>query len=219
MSDDAAARTARRRWLLCLVVMLAVILVPFWLFGRHVDTFAKDLLAGSRNPWFVGVVGTMLLASDPLLPVPSSLVSTGLGAFLGVGWGLVASWIGMTLGGVWGYWLGVSLAAPAVRRVVESRECARLAKAMERHGAAILIACRAVPVLAEASMIAAGAAGMSRRRAYLAMAVGNLVMSAVYVVVGAQASSAISFLWAFGLSMGVSAVAWLVGHRWMHSVF
>ncbi len=52
-----------------------------------------------------GLMGSGLLASDILLPIPSSIVGTLLGARLGFWAGLIAIWTGLMAGNILGYLL------------------------------------------------------------------------------------------------------------------
>jgi len=67
------------------------------------------------------------------------------------------------VGGLWaagalaGYALGRS-GTPAVRRFVGQAELARAERLVQRFGSAVLVVCRGVPVLAEASVVVAGTA-------------------------------------------------------------
>lgn len=64
------------RWLLMCIAILAVILIPFFLFGDRIETWTDNFLrAASDQSGLVAIVLGLLLASDILLPVPSSMVA------------------------------------------------------------------------------------------------------------------------------------------------
>ena len=73
----------------------------------------------ARKP-LLAVLVAGLLASDVLLPVPSSLVSSFAGHMLGFTIGLLAVWSGMMLGCLVGYWIGASGGAPSSARSWET---------------------------------------------------------------------------------------------------
>lgn len=196
---------------LLLVVLLAVI-VPFLMFGASVDAWAaRQIARAGEHPFATGALLTLLLASDILMPVPSSLVSTACGMTLGVSLGTLASFVGMSVTTVAGYLIGRYASAPA-EQVIGASDAAFLRRFHERHGLWLLLALRPVPVLAEASVLFFG---MSRRP-FLPMlavtAVGNLAVSAVYAAVGAWGQGSDSFLPAFGASMALSGLM-LLGVR------
>ena len=88
------------------LLILAVILVPFALFGGAIAEWTGDFLRSSPAKLEAALVIVILLAMDVLLPVPSSLVGTASGYLLGFLPGAVISLLGMTGGCLAGYWLG-----------------------------------------------------------------------------------------------------------------
>jgi uncharacterized membrane protein YdjX (TVP38/TMEM64 family) len=87
-------------------VLVAIAILPFVLAGEVVEAFASTALASARSSVAVALLGVALLASDVLLPVPSSFVGSALGAFLGFGAGTVIGVVGLTLGCIFGFSLG-----------------------------------------------------------------------------------------------------------------
>jgi uncharacterized membrane protein YdjX (TVP38/TMEM64 family) len=143
-----------------------------------------------------------LLALDVLLPVPSSLVSTAAGAMLGFWGGVASSWLGMTAGCLLGYWLGT--------RAPLSADMERVARARNRYGDLALVLFRAVPVLAEASVLFAGFTRMPRARFLRVTALSNLGISAAYAGAAVYSARKESFLLAFGGAMAIPAAGLLV---------
>jgi uncharacterized membrane protein YdjX (TVP38/TMEM64 family) len=194
----------------CGVLLLAV-LVPFFLWGEPLELAARGFLETRRPDWQVALVLGGLLAGDIALPVPSSLAATAAGALLGFWRGTLTCWAGMTVGSVLGYLLGARAGGTALRRMVGESEVARLARLAERHGPWFLVALRAVPVLAEASVVFAGVSRMPWRGFLTAAVLANLGISATYAAVGASAAEAGSFLLFFAGMVLLPAVAlWLV---------
>jgi uncharacterized membrane protein YdjX (TVP38/TMEM64 family) len=196
-------------------LLLAAILVPFVLFGEGLEAAAHRFLEARPPDWRVALVLGGLLAGDIVLPVPSSLVTTAAGALLGFWRGTAACWVGMMVASGLGYQLGARAGEAALRRMVGPSEVARLALLAEHHGHWFLLAFRAVPVLAEASVVFAGASHMSRRSFFTASALANLGICATYAAVGASAARAGSFLLLFAGMVLLPALAlWLVTGRW-----
>lgn len=75
-------------------LLLAGVLVPFALFGAHLESAAQHVLAARPPSWQVALLLGGLLAGDVVLPVPSSLVGTAAGALLGFWGGAATSWLG-----------------------------------------------------------------------------------------------------------------------------
>jgi uncharacterized membrane protein YdjX (TVP38/TMEM64 family) len=200
-----------RRWMLLCAGVLAVILVPFFLFGEQIESWTENFLdAASDRPLLIGVVLAALLASDILVPVPSSLASTAAGLFVGFAGGSVASLAGMTISCALGYWLGVQFGRPAANRLVGERELTRLEQLNQRLGDWVIVVSRPVPVLAEASVLFAGIGRMPLRRFLLLCTLSNLGVSVVYAAVGAFSASVNSFLLAFAGAILVPLLAMML---------
>ena len=198
------------RWLLTGLLLLLVILVPFFLYEQEIGRSTEAFLAnpGSR-PLAAAVLGG-LLASDIVLPVPSSLVSTACGYVLGFWAGAIVCWAGMTAGCCGGYWLGSRLGRSVTRKLVGDEEMQSVQRAERRFGDWVVVVFRAVPVLAEASVLLAGIAGMPWRRFLLLTSLSNLGVAAIYAFVGAYAVETQSFLLAFAGAVAVPAIALLL---------
>ncbi|HZI13105.1 MAG TPA: VTT domain-containing protein, partial [Myxococcus sp.] len=138
-------------WAAFCALLLAAVLVPFFLFGADLDAAAQRFLEARPPAWQVALAVAGLLAGDVLLPVPSSLVATASGGLLGFWAGTAASWLGMMGGCAVGYGLGAHAGTAALRRTAGEAEAHRLPRASERLGPWFLLVFRAVPVLAEAS--------------------------------------------------------------------
>ncbi len=200
------------RWCLLGLVASALILGPFALFESTLREAAEFLLRadGSREAAAFSVV--LLLAADVFLPVPSSLVATASGLLLGLARGAAVTWIGMQAGALAGYAFGRSVGLSAAVRFVGHEAAARASVSHRRWGRFSLVAARAVPVLAEASVVLAGALRMPARTFALATGISNAVIALAYAAVGAYALETNAFLLAFGGSIGISGVLMSVGH-------
>lgn len=189
---------AGARWTIAIGVLLALIVVPFLLFGDALEQWAvRGVQQLSERPGAVSAFVAALLAADVFLPIPSSLVSTAAGVLLGPWLGTAASFVGMTVGCGIGYWLGRSLGRGAESRFLTSVDLARLNALAARHGPWLLVVARPLPVVAEASVVLAGMGAMPLRRFVPQVALSNLGISAVYAIVGAYAAGRESFLLAF----------------------
>lgn len=202
------------RWTLFTLALLAFIFVPFALFEAPISTWAEALLDSDQSKSVIAVVVAGLLAADVLLPVPSSLISTAAGYLLGFFPAVAVSWTGMTIGCCLGYLAGRWAGRAATAHFVNQSEIAQVAAARDRYGDWMLILFRAVPVLAEASVILAGFARMSPVRFLAMTAPANLGISVAYAAVGTFAVGANSFLLAFAGAILVPAIFWGIA-RWM----
>lgn len=212
----AAARRARRAWLGWVGfsgLLLAVILVPFFLFADRIEGMAREHLAAPPSGVGTALLLGGLLAGDVVLPVPSSFVSTAAGGLLGFWRGTAVSWAGMMVSSGLGYLLGARAGAPALQRMVGEAELSRLTRAAGRYGPWFLLLFRGVPVLAEASLFVAGAGRMPLRAFVTVTALANLGISASYAAVGASAARFTSVLLLFAGIVLLPGLALLLARR------
>lgn len=187
--------TRTLRWTLLVGAVLAVVLLPFLLFGERMEAWTADLLrTGAERPAVVALGIVLLLAGDLFLPVPSSLVGTAAGYFLGFVGGTLTSLAGMTAGALLAYALGKGSGRTVARRFVGRGEVERLERLRERFGDWAIVVARPLPVLAEASAVLAGMGRMPLRRFLLLTTLSNLGISAAYAAIGRFSSAADSFL-------------------------
>lgn len=198
-------------------LILMIPILSFLLGGWYLEPQIEALISSAglqARPWSAAAVGIGLLAADSLLPVPSSVVGTCLGAVLGWAAGGVVTWVGLNLGALLGYelarwlgrwWLGRSESDSAFIEVQELRA---------RWGAGALAVCRGVPILAEASVLAAGLYRLPRLGFWAIVAPANLGLAVAYAILGAT-SAAVDWLPSgLALSLGLPAVAlWLLTRR------
>ena len=156
------------RQLLVIIAALLVPVVPFVIIGELPGE--RWLSAIDDNALLFGLSGTALLASDILLPVPSSILGTLLGARLGFWPGFACTWVGLMGGNL----LGFSIARCASERVRDW-----LPPFPETTTQAIVFLSRPVPVLAEAIALTAGATRMPPRHFLVLAGTGNLLYAAV----------------------------------------
>lgn len=199
------------RWLALVALVLALILIPFVLFEAPLTGMMTDLVMAVRDHvFFAGAIIALILLADILLPVPSSLVSGLAGALLGFWSGVLVIWLGMSAGCLLGYWLGRSAGHAAMRRIVGPAQTERARALFAGKGGVALVVTRAVPVLAEALVLGAGAARMPLVSFMLLTGAANLAVALAYAAVGALALSEGSFLLFFIGLAALPAAGWLI---------
>jgi uncharacterized membrane protein YdjX (TVP38/TMEM64 family) len=187
------------RFALIGAIALLIPILPFVVVGELPGD--RWLSNADDNAFAFGLLGAGLLTSDVLLPIPSSIIGTLLGARLGFLSGLAWSWIGLTLGNLIAYGAG---------RLLLSRLAAPLPVAPTLLA---VFASRPVPVLAEAAAFTAGAARAPASTFLLSAAAGNLIYA--LMLAGNGATLLPQALVGPGLlvPMVLPAVAWLVWRR------
>ncbi len=195
-------------WATLFLLILAIILVPFFLFGDTIEAWTEQFVRESPGGrlWAAAILGGSL-ASDILLPIPSSVVSTACGNLLGFVAGALTSLAGMTMSCLVGYWLGVSGGRPLAERMVGKDDITRLEQWNRRFGEWTVVVTRPIPVLAEAAVIVVGMGRMRPARFILLSSLANTGVSFVYAAVGAYAAHVNAFLLAFAFSILVPGIA------------
>ncbi len=201
-------------WVSLASLVLVLILVPFALWEESLSVWAAELLRPTAGRAALAAMIVLLLASDLLLPIPSSFVSAGAVSLLGALEGGAAIAIGMTLGAWLGYAVGRAGGEPLARRVAGPAELERARLLMARYGAWILLVSRGVPVLAEASTLLAGATRLRAGRFATVTTLGNVGVSLAYASIAALELSGVSALLApFAFGILVPGVAMLALRR------
>jgi uncharacterized membrane protein YdjX (TVP38/TMEM64 family) len=206
------------KWVGLVVILLAIVLIPFFLAGSAIESWTKNFIdEAAAHPWLCAAVLGGLLASDILLPIPSSIVSTGCGLLLGVTMGTAVSLLGMTASCVLGYWLGRGCGRAFAVRLVSSDDLDRFQSVHARFEDWAVVISRPIPVLAEVSVLFAGLSRMPAPRFFLLSTLANVGVSLGYALVGAYASSANAFFVAFAGAMLLPGLAMLLARIYLVS--
>jgi membrane protein DedA with SNARE-associated domain len=202
------------RWTILMAILLALILVPFALWEDSLTFLSMQLLSPVAGRMTVAGVVVLLLAADVVLPVPSSFVSAGAVSLLGAYEGGISIALGMTLGAWLGYLIGRFGGEPLARRVAGEEQLAKAGRLMERYGAWVVLVCRGVPVLAEASTVLAGATRVSVLRFALVTLLGNAGLACAYALIDVLHLSGVwQILAPFGFGIAVPGLAILALRR------
>lgn len=198
-------------WLLGLAVVLVPIL-PWIVLGPWLEVWAAGLVSGEgaagKSRELLAALGVTLLAGDSFLPIPSTLVMSGLGLALGVVLGGSAAALGVFLSGAIAYLVCRRWGSGMARRIAGEKGLARVEGAMSRHGPLLIAATRSVPVVQEASACLAGATRMPAKRFFTALALGCIPTGFAYAAIGASALQNRSL--AVGLSVALPLLTWPV---------
>ena len=203
------------RPLLVVTLVLAAPVVPFLLVGDRLEgwfTAMFDPPPSASALWWM-VAGVM--ASDVVLPVPSSLVSTLAGAQLGIVGGPSASWVGMTAGAMLAFGLARRFGRPLALRLVAAEDLDRLDRLAMRLGPGLVVVTRAVPVLAEASVLLLGINQLEWRRFLPALFASNLGIALAYSAFGELAGEHAWLPLALGISLAAPLALLAIARWWL----
>ncbi len=177
--------------LLIIVAVLLVPIIPFVFLGSYLEPTIEDWFDQSRlkaNPVVTSAAVVVILASDILLPVPSSFVGTVAGQTLGTVVGSLATWMGLNLSCLIGYWLAAVIGTPLIKRLADDNAIRDVESMTAMWGVWALIGLRPIPVLAEASVLLAGLGRMPQRKFWPAVIGANLGLSIAYAALGSYSA-------------------------------
>jgi uncharacterized membrane protein YdjX (TVP38/TMEM64 family) len=197
--------------LMCVVLLVPI--VPFLFFGGQLDQWLRGLADDppSATATFGLIVG--LLATDILLPIPSSVISTLSGWQLGWAAGTLATWIGMNLGAVIGFALARRWGQPFALWFSKGEDLQRMRQVSDQFGPVVLVLTRAMPVFAEASVLIAGIHRLSWRRFLPAVVLSNLGIAIAYAAFGEYAQRHQWLPLALGVAIAVPVLVAAVAKR------
>ena len=176
--------------LIFILGIFACIIIPFLLWGDQLSQWIEVSLNSPQAGPVVLAICVVSLATDVVLPIPSSIVSTAAGYLLGFWGGTAASTLGMSLGCLLGYLLGDKLGTPLAARFIKPADFALIAGRLRAAPFFWLVLLRPIPVLAEASCLVAGTAKVQTSGFLLWTTVANFAISLVYAAVGSKAVEA-----------------------------
>ncbi|MCG8649163.1 MAG: VTT domain-containing protein [Pirellulales bacterium] len=172
------------RTLPLMVVVLLVPVLPFLMFGGSFENWLRGIAEDPPSPGTTSALVIGLLATDILLPIPSSVISTLSGWQLGWWRGTLATWVGMNLGAVIGFALARHWGRPFAMWFSSGEDLQRMQQISDRFGPYVLVLTRAMPVFAEASVLIAGIHQLSWRRFLPAILFSNLGIALAYSTFG-----------------------------------
>jgi len=193
-----------------IAAVLAIPVVPFLVLGEKFEDRITGWLSAGLSPGAVAIAVIGLLASDILLPVPSSALSTFAGRVLGFWGGAGASWCGMTAGAAIAFWLVRVFGRSLARWLSSDQELERTDALAARWGVWLLVLTRPIPVLAEASVLLIGTTRLSWWQFLAAVGLSNFGIAAAYAALGDCVEFPIAIAASIALPLLAAAIA-----RWL----
>lgn len=153
--------------------LAVVLLVPFLIWGEALEGWwtLERLAEFGRWAWLVGLG---LLVGDVLLPMPSTVVMSGLGFLYGVWLGGLLSALGVVLSGLFGYGLCRLCGRGVAVWLAGEEDLARGERLFVQYGVWMVALSRWLPLLSEVMSCLAGLTRMRFGRFLVALVCGAL---------------------------------------------
>lgn len=197
-----------RTILLPFLVSALVVTITFVLFEDLEGYFTALLESVSKYPIEFAVVSFLVLASDILLPIPSSIVMYLNGFVLGLTAGALVSLGGLLVGAMIGYAIGRFSSKAWNAESIRNQQAQTL---MQHYGSLAVLMSRGIPILSESVCFVCGFHKMPFGNYLLMNFVGLIPVCLLYAACGLAGYNENTFLLSFGASLLVSLSFWYFG--------
>lgn len=202
------------RLLISFVVLSGLFLTSWAIWGDswedHFSLAGSVAVMESAGPW-AWAAGIGLLVADLLLPIPGTIVMSGLGFLYGSLIGGIVATAGGMAAGLAGYGVGRLCGERIARKWLGDMDFERGRLFFARGGGWMVALSRALPILPEVVSCMAGLVRMPFGRFTAALACGSLPMGFLFAAIGSAGREAPG--WAIVFSLAVPAVLWLTARR------
>lgn len=190
-------------------ISAGIILITFGIFHTMEKYFSDTLHLLKEHPFQFGIISFLILASDIILPIPSSIVLYINGFFLGAIGGTFVSMAGLMAGAVIGYIIGKSSS-----NVLKSERHHKANRVLSRYGPAAIFLTRGIPILSESLCFVCGYNRIDFKRYLMLNFVGYLPVCSLHAIFGYMGYAGGSiFLMSFTVSVAISIVFWFFGKK------
>ena len=172
------------RPLVIIAIVMLVPILPFVILGSGFENSLQTWFSTKVSPAELASAVVLLLASDIVLPIPSSFISTLAGSRLGVVNATCVSWFGMMIGAILGFGLARWMVPAIAERFAITEDLERLQRLSKRYGALMLAITRPIPILAEAAILLLGMGKLSWRTFLWITCLSNAAIALVYSILG-----------------------------------
>lgn len=200
----------RSKIIIPFIIIVSVIIISFLLFDDVEYFFINMLKEASDNIKTYTAISFFVLASDILLPVPSSIVMFTNGYVLGTVYGSVLSLFSLMTASIIGYYLGKFTSLG-----FKSKSDDKANNIMARYGALSILITRGIPVLAETICIICGFNKMPFKKYMIYNIAGYIPLCLLYAFCGSIGYDKNIFLISFACSILISAFFWFFGRKFI----
>ncbi len=189
-----------------LLITIVLVIGTFVFFGGLENYFTSTLDNLVHHPREYAVASCIILASDILLPVPSSILMYINGYVLGPYAGALLSLVSLMAGSTVGFYLGQLTSFGLKAKTEEGPD-----SILSRYGALAIVMTRGIPVLSESICIVCGYNRMRFRKYFLFNFIGYVPLCLLYSFCGSVGYDRNTFLISFICSLFISFLFWLFG--------
>ncbi len=158
---------------------------------------------------YVSFAVVLLLFLDLFIAIPTLTITILAGYFLGFALGALSVFIGFMLSGVVGYFISRYYGLKLLQKIYKDpNKLNEMHHIFTKHGAVLLIICRAVPILPEVSCCLAGANRMPFFKFLLFFLIGTIPYLLIATYAGSK-SSLENPLPAILVAIAISTILWL----------
>ncbi len=193
-----------------IILLLAIIFTAsFALWGEQFNLIFSQQACTDlfhRIKPYAWLLGIALLLGDIILPIPASGVMAALGSVYGLWLGILFSITGSAAAGFTGYVLARFAGRKIPSLFADQSELDRFQRFFNRWGGSAIIVSRAMPIMPEVMTILAGLAGMSLGRFTIALFLGTVPTSFLFVFLGAYSRN--EPVWGVGIAVIIPLFIW-----------
>ena len=195
--------------ILVLLFITSFSIILIFLMFENIETFFSDLLNQAQdNPFKYAVLSFVILVSDIVLPVPSSIVMYSNGAVIGLVKGFSLSLISVILSSIIGYFIGYGSSA-----VLKSDADISATKILEKYGYAAILMTRGIPIISESVCIVCGFTRYNFTIYLVFNIIGYIPVCLIYAYFGSIAVNRDLFLISFVCSLFITFILWFLGRN------
>ena len=192
-----------------LLVSIAIVLITFGILHTLEDSFSNSLHQLENSPILFSILSFLILASDIVLPVPSSIVLYLNGFFIGIIAGTAVSLSGLMVGCVIGYYIGKMSS-----NIFHSVDNQKANQIISKFGPSAIFLTRGIPILSESVCFVCGFNKIKFKQYLFYNFLGYLPICLLHAIFGKLGAIGTNiFLMSFIFSIALSAVFWIFGKK------
>lgn len=201
---------------LILPMLISVVLISLcFVFFEDLEIYFEELLRQlQNNARHYTLISFLVLSSDIVLPIPSSIVMYLNGWILGIFQGFLLSILASMLSTTIGYFLG-KLTAMGLKQSANNKT----QQIIQKYGGMAIIMTRGIPILSESISLTLGYNRMNFKVYTLLNFIGFLPICLIYAYFGSLGQQSDLFLIAFGASLLIALLMWLLGRKLVAQLF